>query len=118
MAKDRPSAADPSPALTNKGDVDTHRGLSSSEARARLEKFGPNAMPDADVPLLRLVLEKFWAPVPWMLELAILLQLLRGKYLEAAIILTLLLFNAVIGLVQERRSQSTLAALKSRLALN
>ncbi|MEP9398972.1 HAD-IC family P-type ATPase [Mesorhizobium sp. KR2-14] len=118
MAKDRPSAADPSPPVASKAEVDAHRGLSSSEARARLEKFGPNAMPEADVPLLRLVLEKFWAPVPWMLELAILLQLLRGRYLEAAIIFALLLFNAVIGLVQERRSQSTLAALKSRLALN
>lgn len=116
MATDRLSGGF-SPALAE-DDVSAHKGLDSSEARARLERFGPNAMPEADVRLLRLVVDKFWAPVPWMLEVAIGIQLLRERYLEAAIIFTLLLFNAGIGLVQERRSQSTLAALKSRLALN
>jgi H+-transporting ATPase len=41
-----------------------------------------------------------------------------GKYVEAAIIAALLVFNAVLGLFQESRAQATLAALKSRLALN
>jgi H+-transporting ATPase len=40
-----------------------------------------------------------------------------GKYVEAAIIALLLVFNAVLGLFQESRAQATLAALKSRLAL-
>ena len=65
-----------------------------------------------------MALEKFWAPVPWMLEGAIVLQLALGKYVEAAIIAGLLVFNAALGLVQESRAQATLAALKSRLALN
>jgi H+-transporting ATPase len=49
-------------------------GLTSGEARHRLEKFGPNAMPDTAVHPLRRALTKFWAPVPWMLEAAILLE--------------------------------------------
>jgi H+-transporting ATPase len=53
-----------------------------------------------------------------MLEAAILLQLVLGKYLESAIIAGLLVFNAGLGLFQESRAQATLAALKSRLALN
>ena len=93
-------------------------GLTSVEARARLEKFGPNAMPDTGMHPLRMALEKFWAPVPWMLEAAVLLELVLGKYVEAAIIAALLVFNAVLGLFQESRAQATLAALKSRLALN
>jgi H+-transporting ATPase len=64
-----------------------------------------------------MALEKFWAPVPWMLEAAIVLELLLGKYVEAAIIALLLVFNAALGLFQESRAQATLAALKSRLAL-
>jgi H+-transporting ATPase len=83
-----------------------------------VEKFGPNAMPDTGVHPLRMALEKFWAPVPWMLEAAVLLELVLGKYVEAAIIAALLVFNAVLGLFQESRAQATLAALKSRLALN
>jgi H+-transporting ATPase len=66
----------------------------------------------------RMALEKFWAPVPWMLEAAIVLELVLGKYVEAAIIAGLLIFNAALGLLQESRAQATLAALKSRLALS
>ena len=93
-------------------------GLTSEEARRRLEKSGPNAMPDTALHPLRRALAKLWAPVPWMLEAAILLELVLGKYVEAAIIAGLLVFNAALGFFQEGRAQATLAALKSRLALN
>jgi len=92
-------------------------GLSSAEALRLLDRFGPNAVPDvADHPL-QMVLAKFWAPVPWMLEAAILLQLVLGEYYEALAIAVLLSFNAVLGFIQESRAQATLDALKSRLAL-
>src|ERR1700689_1804616 len=93
-------------------------GLTSDEARGRLEKFGPNAMPDTALHPLRMALEKFWAPIPWMLEAAIVLQAALGDYPQAAIIAGLLVFNAALGLFQESRAQAPLAALKSRLALN
>ena len=93
-------------------------GLTSDEASRLLEKNGPNAMPDTNINPLRSALEKFWAPVPWMLEAAIVLELVLGKYVEAAIIGALLVFNAALGLFQESRAQATLTALKSRLALN
>ena len=94
------------------------RTASRARAHSRLEKFGPNAMPDTSMHPLRMAPEKFWAPVPWMLEAAIVLELALGKYVEAAIIAALLVFNAALGLFQESRAQATLAALKSRLALN
>jgi H+-transporting ATPase len=80
---------------------DRRSGLTRDDARRRLEKFGPNAMPDTALHPLRMALEKFWAPVPWMLEAAIVLQLVLGKYVEAAIIAGLLVFNAALGLFQE-----------------
>jgi H+-transporting ATPase len=92
-------------------------GLTTAEARTRLAKFGPNAMPDTSVHPLRMAFEKFWAPVPWMLEAAIVLEVVLGKYMEGSIIATLLVFNAVLGLLQESRAQATLKALKSSLAL-
>ena len=93
-------------------------GLTSGEAQTRLDELGPNAMPDTSAHPLRAAIDKFWAPIPWMLEAAIVLQLALGKYLESAIIAGLLVFNAVLGLLQESRAQATLDALKSRLALN
>ena len=99
-------------------DVPPSTGLTSDEARQRLEKFGPNTIPDTALHPLRRALTKFWAPVPWMLEAAVVLELALGKYVEASIIAGLLAFNAVLGFFQEGRAQATLAALKSRLALN
>jgi len=75
-------------------------------------------MPDSSAHPLRSALSKFWTPVPWMLEAAIVLELALGKYVEAAVIAALLVFNAALGFFQESRAQATLAALKSRLALN
>ena len=93
-------------------------GLSSSEAAIRLKKDGPNAMPDISAHPLRNALLKFWAPVPWLLEAAIVLQVVLHKYVEAAVIAGLLIFNAALAYFQEGRAQATLTALKSRLALN
>ncbi|MGD0632118.1 MAG: HAD-IC family P-type ATPase [Terracidiphilus sp.] len=94
------------------------KGLTSDEARARLAKDGPNAMPDTSAHPLRNALAKFWAPVPWLLEASIVLELVLHKYYEAAVIAALLIFNAALAYFQEARAQATLAALKSRLALN
>jgi H+-transporting ATPase len=92
--------------------------LSSDEARTRLERDGPNAMPDTSAHPLRNALAKFWAPVPWLLEASIVLEIVLHKYYEAAIIAALLVFNAALAYFQESHAQATLAALKSRLALN
>ena len=93
-------------------------GLTSDEARARLAKYGPNAIPDTTLRPWRMALAKFWAPVPWMLEAAVILQAVLHEYIEAAVIAGLLVFNAALGFFQEGRAQATLAVLKSRLALN
>jgi H+-transporting ATPase len=93
-------------------------GLTSDEARRRLQSVGPNTTPDATPRPLRRVVGKLWAPVPWMLEATIALQLVLGKFSEAAIIGALLVFNAALGFFQESRAQATLATLRSRLALN
>jgi H+-transporting ATPase len=97
---------------------DPASGLTREEASRRLAMSGPNAMPDTALHPLRRALEKFWTPIPWMLEAAIMLELVLGKCVEAAIIAGLLIFNAALGLFQESRAQATLAALKSRLALS
>ena len=93
-------------------------GLTSAEARSRLQKDGPNATPDVSAHPIRNALAKFWAPVPWLLEASIVLQVVLHKYAEAAVIAGLLIFNAVLAYFQEGRAQATLKALNSRLALN
>ncbi len=106
----------PPPAASKAATAPT--GLTSDEASRQLQKDGPNAMPDTSSHPLRDALTKFWAPVPWLLEFAIVLQVVLHKYLEAAVIAGLLIFNAALAYFQEGRAQATLAALKHRLALN
>jgi H+-transporting ATPase len=77
-----PPAAIASPAKEVSAAADVKgNGLSSEQARSRLQKDGPNSMPDTALHPLRRALHKFWAPVPWMLEAAIVLELALGKYI-------------------------------------
>ena len=76
------------------------KGLTSDEAHARLEKDGPNAMPDTSAHPLRNAMAKFWAPVPWLLEASIVLELVLHKYYEAVVIAALLIFNAALAYFQ------------------
>jgi H+-transporting ATPase len=98
--------------------ADSEQGLVSAEARARLARYGRNEVAEHRPSPAVALAAKLWAPVPWMLEAAIILQAFLGEYLEAGVILGLLLFNALLAFAQERRAQAALAALKSRLALS
>jgi H+-transporting ATPase len=93
------------------------QGLSSNEAARRLAEAGPNAVVEPHISPLIKAVRRFWEPVPWMLEAAIVLQLAIGERIEAFIIAALLAFNVALGVFQEGRANAALAALKSKLAL-
>jgi len=93
----------------------TPQGLTREEAETRLRQYGPNAVREAKPHLFLAIAKKFWAPVPWMLEVTIILELFLGKRPEAIIIGFLLVFNAGLGFVQENRAQNALTLLRQRL---
>jgi H+-transporting ATPase len=96
------------------GNVAPH-GLSREEAEIRLRQYGANTVRKADRHPFLAIAKKFWAPVPWMLEVTVVLELILGKRPEAIIIGLLLVFNAALGFVQENRAQNALALLRQRL---
>lgn len=93
------------------------RGLSTQAARRRLLEYGANAVTEEKPHLILALLHKFWAPVPWMLEATIALELLLGKFLEGTVIGALLVLNALLSLFQETRAHSALELLQKRLAV-
>ena len=91
-------------------------GLTSSEADLRIQKFGLNEILEKKTNPLLDFLSRYWGPMPWLLELTIVLSYLIGHYLEVVIIFALLTINAIIGFRHTRSSQKALALLKKRLA--
>jgi H+-transporting ATPase len=92
-------------------------GLKGSEARDRIGLFGYNeVVEEKKNPVVEFLL-RYWGPMPWLLELAIVLSIVLKHYLEAGIILALLTINTIIGQIQSRGSQRALEALKKRLAV-
>jgi len=98
--------------------TDHQQGLSAALAQQRLAQVGPNAIADKRVPAWRQLLAKFWAPVPWMLEVVIVLQIVLGRGMEALVIAALLVFNAVVAFAQEQRAKDALALLRKQLHVN
>ncbi len=106
-----------SPDLPDFGGTPAVRGLSSEEAAQRRRQYGPNAAAEERPHPIVSFLAKFWAPVPWMLELTVVLELALGRPGEAVIIGALLLFNAVLAFTQENRAQGALSLLRQRLSV-
>jgi H+-transporting ATPase len=92
-------------------------GLSNTEAQERLKQYGPNQVPEEKRHPAIDLLKKFWGPVPWMLEAALVLELVIGHNTQAFVIGCLLVFNALISFFQENRAQNALALLQKRLSI-
>jgi H+-transporting ATPase len=98
--------------------TDLRTGLTSPEAAGRLRRIGPNEVPEKKTHPLLLFLKKFWGLTAWMLELIIALSLVLRKYPDVAIVAALLVMNAVISILEERKAAGTVEALKKELRLN
>ncbi len=91
-------------------------GLSEQEARQRLQKYGPNAVPEKEESVWKRLLKRFWGPIPWMIEVAALLSALVRKWEDFVIITILLFVNAGVDFWQESKAISALKVLQQRLA--
>ncbi|MDP2655727.1 MAG: HAD-IC family P-type ATPase [bacterium] len=88
-------------------------GLSAGEAVRRLKEDGPNTLPEAKADGLPLIfLRQFQSPLIYLLFAASGAVFFLGEVADGSIILAVLLFNAVVGTIQEGRAQNTLRALK------
>ena len=109
--------------------VDPNAGLSSAEARRRLEEFGPNRLAGApSVPAWRKFLQQFQDPLVYLLLVATAISLVAwfierahgtgGEALpfDAIVIVLILILNAVLGYIQEAKAEQAVDALSKMTA--
>jgi H+-transporting ATPase len=92
-------------------------GLSDAEVQQRRARYGYNELPEKQVNPVLKFLSYFWGPIPWMIEVAVILSAVVGHWADFGIILTLLVANAVVGFWEEYQAGNAIAALKATLAL-
>ena len=92
-------------------------GLTQAEATKRLAQYGPNELEEKKTNLILKFLSYFWGPIPWMIEIAVILSALARHWPDFFIILVLLLSNAVVGFWEEKQAGDAIAALKAKLAI-
>jgi H+-transporting ATPase len=92
-------------------------GLSSSEAKDRLQKYGFNEIPEKKVNPFAKFAGYFWGPIPWMIEVAVIMSAVIRRWEDFGIIFALLLLNAVVGFWQEHKADNAIELLKQKLAL-
>ena len=93
------------------------KGLSDSEVQERIKKYGLNEITEKKINPILKFLGYFWGPIPWMIEIAIVLSALIQHWEDFWIIFALLLLNAVVGFWQEHKADNAIELLKQKLAL-
>jgi len=93
-------------------------GLTGAEAQKRLTQYGPNELEEKKTNMFLKFLSYFWGPIPWMIEIAVILSAAARHWPDFFIILLLLFANAMIGFWEERQAGNAIEALKAKLAIN
>lgn len=93
-------------------------GLTQTEVNHRLKEHGYNEVAEEkEHPALNF-LRKFWGISAWMLELIMILSIALGKYADLVLVSALLVVNAVLSFMQERRAAGVVEALRKRLQVS
>lgn len=98
--------------------TDADSGLSEEEAAERQEKFGPNELPDPKKdPALVKFFKHFNDVLIYVLLAAAVITLFLGHYIDTAVILMVVVINAIIGYIQQAKAEKALESIRKMLSL-
>eukprot|EP01047_Picozoa_sp_COSAG01_P049062 COSAG01_NODE_4827_length_4711_cov_3.478534_1_plen_1101_part_00 len=90
-------------------------GLTAAEVQERTAKFGPNALEETQVNKLLELAKKFWGPMPIMIWIAALVEVLQQSWTDFAVLITLQIVNGVLGWHEDMKAGDAVAALRASL---
>ena len=98
--------------------VNPDTGLTHAEVDVRRKEHGYNEVAEQKGHPILLFLGKFWGLSAWMLETIMVLSAVLRKYPDLAVVSTLLVVNAVVSFMQERRAVGVVETLRRRLQVS
>lgn len=99
--------------VIKKHETDAKRGLTSSDAKARLEKYGPNAIESSNKKsLFSKIIEQIVDPMVILLIIAAIVSAFTGDVIECVIIIAIVVINAIMSIIQEGKAEDSVAALQ------
>ncbi len=93
------------------------KGLTTEDVQERFDLYGPNEISEKKKNIFLKFLSYFIGPIPFMIEAAAILSGIIGKWSDFAIITILLVFNSVVGFLQENKAENAIELLKEKLSV-
>ncbi len=91
------------------------QGLTDAQAEERLKKDGLNEVPEPEFNFFKEFMSKLWNLSAWILEAALLLECILGKWIQSLFVLLMLLFAAFNGATQKKKSRRVLNTISHEL---
>ena len=92
-------------------------GISSQEAKKRLEEYGYNEIEEKKINPLRKLFGYFWGPIPFMIEIAAVISAIISHWEDFWVIISLLLINGTVAFFQEHKADNAINLLKQKLSI-
>jgi H+-transporting ATPase len=94
----------------------TKNGLTTEQAKERLEQYGPNTIPRETVSPFWQFLRTLWNPLSWVMEIAAIISIALQDYVDFALVVALLLCNSIIAFIESRQAGNAIDDLMKSLA--
>ena len=107
LERNEGSISDAQKAIREQG-ASLKKGLTDAEASKRLEKYGPNEIVEKKESAIVLLARKFYGPIPFMLEIVVILTYFLKEFKDFYIILALLIFNGMVSFIEEKSADNSI----------
>ncbi len=98
-------------------DLEQEKGFAAETVAALHTQYGYNELPQPKENVLLIYLKNFWGPLPWLMEVLIIISFFSHQTVEGIVVALLLVINSIVAMYQRRSANAALAALTKKLSI-